>query len=514
MSNVELQGTSTSTDAQLDAFGSGNLIKDTRSICPVCLQSIEAQVYERESQVWMDKRCVEHGPYSALLAADIRHYYRSNSGTDKNSSCCGPVSSCCAPVADENKQDGKQDGLANSINTAVQNHSCNVLIEITERCNLSCPTCYAGSTPQHSQMLSLEEFTGQVDGLLAMGKSGSDVIQLSGGEPTIHPQLNAMLAILCDRGFTRVCINSNGIKLAQKHFVDQLLQHPGIKLSIYLQFDGFDANTHEVLRGRADLLETKRKALANCLDAGIMVHPVMTLTRAVNDHEVGDFIRLAHDYPDIKDVIIQPAMYSGRYDNPRRIDRLTLADTVELIKEQFGVFTNEDFSPIPCSDPNCFGMAVALRTESGLIPISRFFPKYSSWNEEENSELIGSVTNTLNAPEAMNKIIKWAAANQKATEVLEHLNDQEMEQLLDLLVNWENNPAAGRKGLWDRLFMVNIKPFMDAYTYDQDRIDQCCVHILNPEGQPISFCEYNAIHRPRMMAADQTSALHLTMVEQ
>jgi uncharacterized radical SAM superfamily Fe-S cluster-containing enzyme len=179
-------------------------------------------------------------------------------------------------------------------------------------------------------MMSLETFRARIDGHAAGGKQDSDMIQLSGGEPTVHPQFFDMVEMLFARGFSKVCINSNGIKLAQPAFVERLAgamrAHVGTQLFVYLQFDGFDDSTHARLRGRADLLDAKQRALENCFAAGIRVHPVMTLTREVNDHQVGDFPRLASDNPNLRHVVIQPAMYSGRYDNPRRDDRLALGE--------------------------------------------------------------------------------------------------------------------------------------------------------------------------------------------
>jgi uncharacterized radical SAM superfamily Fe-S cluster-containing enzyme len=336
-------------------FGRGKLIKETSSICPECLEQLPARVYERAREVWMDKQCERHGRFSALLSSSIDHYYQAVPRSDQDSACCG--SSCGAPSASVS---GAQDSAPWT------NHSCTILIEITERCNLSCPTCFAGSTPAHSNMMSMEEFTRQLDQLVEGGKRGSDMIQLSGGEPTIHPDFMEMVELLFERGFKQVCINSNGIKLAKPAFVERLAQsrggQAGNELFVYLQFDGFEDETYAALRGRADLLSSKCKALENCLAHGINVHPVMTLTRGVNEHEVGSFVQLAMQRPELKNVVIQPAMYSGRYDNPRRQDRITLADTVALICDQFGVFSPGDFMPIPCSDPNCFGMAVEYRS--------------------------------------------------------------------------------------------------------------------------------------------------------
>jgi uncharacterized radical SAM superfamily Fe-S cluster-containing enzyme len=482
-------------DSASDQFGNGRLIKQTGSICPSCLEPIDAKVYERHGQVWMDKSCTDHGRFSALLSSDIRHYYKPDQQRASAQSCCG--SACGAPASDSQA-------------TTWTNHSCNILIEITERCNLSCPTCFAGSSPQHSKMMSMETFTRQVDQLLAGGKSSADVIQLSGGEPTVHPQLTEMIDLLVDRGFRQICINTNGIKLAQPTFAEGLasrFESIDSSLFAYLQFDGFEESTYAGLRGRSDLLSVKQKALKNCQRLGIGVHPVMTLTRDINDHEVGDFLQLAVTNPSLKNLVIQPAMYSGRYENTRRPDRLTLADTVKLICTQFDVFSPADFIPIPCSDPNCFSMAVALRTSTGLVPMSRYFPRYESWSGEDSSELIGKFTDTIDGPAAISEAIRWAVSRQQFDE----LDDTVVDSLLDALIEWRGNKDS--QAVWDSLLVVSIKPFMDAWTFDQDRVDQCCVHILDADGNPVSFCEFNAINRPRMGAAKGQSDGDVTAAE-
>ena len=487
-------------------FGTGHLIKKTGSICPVCLEPLQARVCERENQVWMDKECRIHGRFSALLSSDSRHYYRSAEEPMSGGACCSAGG--CGPASAN---------ASLSETTPWVNHSCTVLIEIIERCNLSCPTCFAGSSPQLSGLMSLSEFRRQVDRLAEGGKRGSDMIQLSGGEPTLHPELFSMVRFLFRRGFNHVCINSNGIKLAQPEFVARLAactqEFPGGKLFIYLQFDGFEEETQLELRGRSDLLDVKRKALENCHNAGISVHPVMTLTRGINDHEVGDFVRLAVESPWLKNVVIQPAMYSGRYENPRRVDRLTLADAVQAVCEQFGVFSPEDFMPIPCSDPNCFGMAMALRSGTGLVPISRYFPAYDSWSGEQERKLIDKITDTINGPAAIREAVRWISSEQNAAALFSQLDEAEIDALLDALDGLGpgglGDPAVG-ESLWENLLTISIKPFMDAFTYDQDRVDRCCVHILDRNGQPVSFCEFNAIQRVRQTVAP-TGAIGITV---
>ena len=492
-------GQSSSNSHPDNSYGRGREIKHTTSICPFCLEPVDALVIERDGEVWMDKCCSSHGHFSALLSSDVRHYVESTTSSLQGVSCCG--SGCSTPAPDTLPEQAS--GMDSAPWT---NHSCTILIEIIERCNLSCPTCFAGSSPQHSNLMSMKEFTRQVDQLIAGGKSGSDMIQLSGGEPTIHPQFFEMVDLLFDRGFKQVCINSNGLKLARPAFAERLASSmdnsSGGRLAVYLQFDGFEDNTHAVLRGRKDLLDIKQQALHNCQLNNITAHPVMTLTRGVNDHEVGDFVRLAMDNPGLKNVVIQPAMYSGRYDNPRRQDRITLADAVAMICDQFGVFCPQDFVPIPCSDPNCFGMAVAFRTRHGLLPVSRYFPRHESWDSDEARVLIEAFSDTINGPQGISEAIRWATSEGRLETVMQDLDDAGVDALLDALIEIQ----TGTDDLWDKLLTISIKPFMDAWTYDQDRIDQCCVHILDGNGNPVSFCEFNAINRPRLNHSNVTGS--------
>ncbi len=453
------------------AFGEGRRIKNTRSLCPECLERIDARVFDRFGQVWMDKTCVEHGRFSALLSTDVEQYYRFDARLAGVGSCCAPGQHCGDQVA---------------------NHSCNLLIEITQRCNLSCPTCFADSSPQRNDYLPLARVEALLDGLIEKGKGGADLVQLSGGEPTIHPEFFEIVDAVLRRGIDRVYINTNGIKLAGREFAQRLASY-GERVAVYLQFDGFKRRTLRLLRGRESLIDAKLATLANCERLGIDTVPVMTVTAGVNDDELGAFVEHAVAHDCVQKVMIQPAMYSGRYENPRLVERIGVADVVKAICAQTsGLFRAEDFGPIPCSDPNCFSMALAVRAPSGLIPISRYFPRYQTWGDEDTREIIGTVTDSFDSPDGLASVARWALSN--AT--LDELGDDEVDALLELVLAGQASRAAGAKG-WSGMFAIGIKPFMDAYTYDQDRIDRCCVHIVGRDGEPVSFCEYNAINRPQ-----------------
>ena len=234
----------------------------------------------------------------------------------------------------------------------------------------------------------------------------------------------------------------------------------------------------------------KQRALANCEEYGIEVVPIITLTRGVNDKEVANFFKVATDSPSVRKVMIQPAMYSGRYLNARRLDRLTAPDVIKLIAEQSGIFSEADFSPIPCGDPNCFRMALALRSEDRLVPVSRYFPSYDKWSEGRTAEELEPISDTFDSPQALAEALSMSASS----EAIQNLPEEELDELLEIVA--ELSSSKGGEG-WKGLFAVGIKPFMDAYTYDQDRIDGCCTHIASRDGVPISFCQYNALNRPR-----------------
>jgi uncharacterized radical SAM superfamily Fe-S cluster-containing enzyme len=286
-----------------------------------------------------------------------------------------------------------------------------------------------------------------------------------------------------------VYVNTNGIRLADRDFAERLAAR-GERVSVYLQFDGFKRTTLELLRGRGDLLETKLRAADHCDQLGVATVPVMTLTPGVNDDEVGAFLRFATGRPrSVKKVMIQPAMYSGRYENPRRVHRITVAGVAKLVADQTdGLFCEDDFTPIPCSDSNCFSLAVALRRGQRLIPVSRYLPRYPTWGSETNRGAIAAVADAFDDPARLSGLLGAVCANG----ALAALDETAVDELLDLVADL---PAEG-PGAWEGLFAIGVKPFMDAHTYDQDRIDRCCVHVVARDGTPVSFCEYNAVNRP------------------
>ncbi len=424
-------------------------------MCPVCLERVPGQVIERGSQVFLRRSCPEHGDGEALLASDAALYW-----TQSSAPSCG-VGGCCGAAA---------------------NHSCTLIFEITERCNLTCPTCFTASSPHLTWCMPFDEFAAKLEHLRAHGKDNADIVQISGGEPTTHPEFERIVAHCFDSGVEKVYVNSNGVRFAaDRELVRRLAEIDGgrERLHIYLQFDGFAESTYAQIRGSKNLFPVKRRAIDNLLGAGIFVVPVMTVTRGINLGEIGDVIRMARQHhPGMTVVMLQPAFYAGRYENDTSAQRLTMAEIAhEVVRQTDGLFSLADFGPIPCSDPNCFGMAVALVRDGRLIPVSRYFPRFEDWTSPAIAPLMSEVRDRL--PSTM----------------LEAVGESDtLDLLLDLI--GENDDSADWASYRD-FFVIGIKPFMDAHTYDQDRVDACCVHVVDRGGEPVSLCEYNVLRRPR-----------------
>ena len=431
------------------------ILKQTTAACPLCLERVPGQVIERDTQVFLQRRCPEHGDGEALIASDAALYWTAaNAPSIGAGGCCG----------------------------AAENHSCTLIFEITERCNLTCPTCFTASSPHLTWSMPFDEFATKLDHLRAGGKADADIVQISGGEPTTHPEFERIVAHCFDRGVKKVYVNSNGVRLAADgELVQRLAAIDGgqERLHIYLQFDGFAESTYAQIRGSKNLFPVKQRAIDNLVAAGLFVVPVMTVTRGVNLDEIGDVIQMArHHHPHMTAVMLQPAFYSGRYENDTSARRLTMAEIVhEVVGQTDGLFSVADFGPIPCSNPNCFGMAVALVREGRLIPVSRYFPRFEDWTSPAVAPLMSEVRDRLPAT------------------MLEAVGESDtLDLLLDLI--GESDDTANWATYRD-FFVVGIKPFMDAHTYDQDRVDACCVHVVDRAGVPVSLCEYNTLRRPR-----------------
>ncbi len=441
-------------------------IKLTKSRCPSCAAEIPAHIVERNGAVFMEKTCADHGSFVVRLQSDARWYFASH-GDPANASvgsapCCG-TGGCCAPTT-------------TSPDPFERLSTCVALIEIVDSCNLTCPTCYAESphgVGADTKYSSFENVCERVEGVIAR-KGFIDILQLSGGEPTIHPDFEGILRWAVSHPLIGyVLVNTNAVRVAGDAPFREMLavvRRAHRKFELYVQFDGVqEAGQHE-LRG-TDLRAMRQKAI----DAAGALGVPTTLAMVLDERTivgVGDTLRWAMDRPHVRGISLQPVFTSGRVAtiesrtlpvfpsgnaSTQYVNTMGVSDAVDACVTQAPELLAEaDFTPLPCGDPNCHTIAYILRTPGGPVGLSRLIdvPKYAGFLQNRVNYNIEDLANC----------------------------GCETEPLGELLKALELRPEDP--------FRIFIKPFMDAWTFDQDRIDRCCTHVIRTDGSLDSFCRH------------------------
>jgi uncharacterized radical SAM superfamily Fe-S cluster-containing enzyme len=360
-----------------------------------------------------------------------------------------------------------------------EQHSCLSLIEICDACNLTCPICYAESGPHRPVYRSLAQIERMLDAVVR-NEGEPDVVQISGGEPTLHPQFFEVLDLAKARPIRHLMLNTNGIKIAESEEFTARLASYMPDFEVYLQFDSFEREPLMTLRG-ADLRTIRQRALARLNAHRISTTLVVTLKKGLNDHEVGKTIDFALEQPCVRGVTLQPVQDAGRtegYDPAR--DRLTLTEVRRLILEQTSVFRPEDVIPVPCH-PDALAMAYALKMDGGVLPLTGLI---------DPQILIDGGRNTIvfeQDDKVRDGIMKLFATN--------HSPESSAGSLRDLLCCMPRIEAPSDLG-YENIFRVLIMQFIDAHDFDVRSVKKSCVHIVHPEdGRLIPFDTYNLFYR-------------------
>jgi uncharacterized radical SAM superfamily Fe-S cluster-containing enzyme len=462
----------------------------TQSLCPECLAVVPAKIINRGGRVYFRKTCPEHGTRDDFICSDAKHYDQMEFalparmpavfGVEPEKGCpldCG----LCA----EHEQ-----------------HTCVGVLEITSSCNLTCPMCYAASSPG-GKHLSLEDCRRQIDRLVEV-EGRAEVCQLSGGEPTIHPQFEQIVEYALSREIDYVMINTNGIRFARDPSLVQLAARHKDRLEVYFQFDGLHDDVYRALRGEP-LLETKLAALEALGRAGVHVTLVATLQGGVNDDQMGPLVEFGLARPWITGISFQPATYSGRHVLPARLEqRITFPDVIKGVAAQTkGLFREDDFLPLPCAHPNCHQIAIAYRSGDTAIPVTRFI------DARANLDLLA---NGISFTRAKSRDLVLSYLGRQACCGGDCGPEPEVQgsrfkvpgsiSTLNIEPGTLNSPAdeffsrvvAEQLGA-ENLFRITITSFLDAYNFDVRRVMKCCTHHVLPSGHVIPFCAYNVLYR-------------------
>ncbi|HEY8956825.1 radical SAM protein [Chitinophaga sp.] len=438
----------------------------TLSICSTCLRRVDAKVIFEDEKVFMIKHCPHHGMEKVLIATDI-NYYKNTRNYNKPSE---------APLKTNTSTHygcPYDCGLCKDH----EQHSCLSVIEVTDRCNLTCPTCYAMSSPHYGRHRTLEEIEQMLD-IIVENEGQPDVVQLSGGEPTIHPQFFEILDIAKRKPIRHLMINTNGVRIAKdKEFTARLATYMP-DFEVYLQFDSFKPEALERMRGK-DLTDVRKQALENLNEVNLSTTLVVTLQRGVNEDEMGAIVDYALKQRCVRGVTFQPVQVAGRTDGfDPATDRITLTEVRQRILEQSPIWNDHDIIPVPCN-PDALAMAYALKIDGRVYPLTRYVDPAILLNNSKN-------TIVYEQDERLHQHILKIFSTGISTDAA--VND--MQSLLCCL------PQVQAPGLdYTNLFRIVIMRFLDAYDFDVRAIKKSCVHIVHKDGRIIPFETMNLFYR-------------------
>ena len=438
----------------------------TLSLCPECLKRVDAKIVFENNHVYMLKRCNEHGNSKVLIADDVA-YYKNIRNYNK------PTETPYSYNTKTHYGCPYDCGLCPDH----EQHSCLTVIEVTDRCNLTCPTCYAGSSPTYGRHRSLEEVKKMLDTIVANEKE-PDVVQISGGEPTIHPQFWEILDYAKSLPIRHLMLNTNGIKIAKEAGFAEKLKTYTPDFEIYLQFDSFQNSVLQELRG-ADLNDIRKQALENLNRLNLSTTLVVTLQKGLNDGEIGQIITFALQQECVRGVTFQPTQIAGRLENFNpETDRMTLTEVRRKILEQTTIFNPDDLLPVPCN-PDALVMGYALKLDGEVFPLTRYI---------NPNDLLDNSKNTIiyEQDESLHGKMIALFSTGNSVEVAE----ENLKSIMCCLPNIDA-PNLG----YDNLFRIIIMQFIDAYNFDVRAIKKSCVHIVDKNYKIIPFETMNLLYR-------------------
>jgi len=438
------------------------------SICATCYQRVEGKIVFQDGSVYLLKWCPQHGRERVLLADDVDYYRRCREVFIKT------------PEQPLRYNTGLKWGCPYDCGLCPEHeqHSCLSLVEICDHCNLNCPICYADSGTARAEFRTLAEIEFMLDAVVR-NEGRPDVVQISGGEPTIHPDFFRVLDAAKARPIRHLMVNTNGIRIAEDEDFAARLAGYMPDFEIYLQFDSFERDPLMQLRG-ADLRGIRERALERLNRHNISTTLVVTLKKGVNDSEIGKIVDFALTQRCVRGVTLQPIQAAGRLEefDPAR-DRLTLTEVRRKLLEQTKVFRAEDVIPVPCH-PDALAMAYALKLDGKVVPLTGLI---------DPQVLINGGRNTIvyeNDDAVREGIFKLFATNHSPQSGAGSLRE-----LLCCLPRLDAPPALS----YENIFRIIIMQFIDAYSFDVRSVKKTCVHIVHPDGRLIPFDTYNLFYR-------------------
>jgi len=475
----------------------------TLSVCPECVRKIEAVLFEENGKVYMEKTCPEHGRFRDVIYSDAKLYLKMEEWT------FGDGRGVTNPSVPNATECPDQCGLC-SMHTS---HTVLANVDLTNRCNLTCPVCFANANAAgYLYEPGFDEVRGMLQTLRDQRPVAGRVVQFSGGEPTIYPRFIEVLAMARDMGFTQIQAATNGLMFTDPEFA-QAAKEAGLH-TLYLQFDGVSDEIYLRTRGEA-LLEKKLQCIENVRKAGMKICFVPTIVRGINEHQIGDIIRLAIQNIDVVSAIsFQPVSFCGRISR-RELEekRFTQSDFAQAVSEQTGICQPyEDWFPLsfvaPFSKlisalrgaetptltphPHCsMGTYLFVDQHKRATPITRFVNVGAMLQDIDMlaRRAVGQRVKLWSKIKVWNSLRKHFHEDRAP----EGLSFERFLQTLQGLVDKKyGRGEMEAKGFSFKTLMVAGMHFMDSYNYDIERVKRCVIHYAAPDGKLYPFCAYNA----------------------
>ncbi len=487
------------------------LPKTTRSLCPECSQLIDAKILEDSGKVVMEKRCPTHGEFRDIVYSDAKLYLKMEEWT------FGDNRGLANPAVTTAKSCPEDCGLCN-LHTS---HTGLANLDLTNRCNMTCPVCFANANASgYLYEPDFETVRKMLQALRDQKPVAGRIVQFSGGEPTIYPRFLDVLRMAKEMGFSHLQAATNGLKFTNLEFAEQA-KEAGLH-TLYLQFDGVCDEVYRKTRGES-LWEKKLRAIENVKKAGLKIVYVPTIVKGVNDHQIGDIIRLALEYIECSSGIsFQPVAFTGRIaKHELEAKRFTLSDFAHAVQQQTGIADPyEDWFPLSCvtpfskligalrgdetttltCHPHCsLGTYLFVDQNRKATPVTQFVDVGGMLKE---MDLLARKAGKRRI-QFFTKLQAWNSLRKffHAEKAPQGLDFKLFLQTLQGLTDKKYGRGEGeKKGFTYRTLMLAGMHFMDSYNYDVERVKRCVIHYAAPNGRIYPFCAYNSgpVYRERV----------------
>ena len=427
------------------------------SICPKCREKIPAVKYVRGNQVYMKKSCPKHGDFEYLISKDAARFFdKTFSVEGKSFSPCGNCDKGCPESCgwcDKHEQ-----------------HICTGLIEVTDSCNFSCPICYFG--PKEAHHINIEEFSSRLQTLLKVENGTLDVLQISGGECTLHPQIIELLDTALAEKVNRILINTNGRRLLQDDRLFEKIKQHRDRIEIYLQFDGFDDNVYQDLRGQKLLAEKLR--IIDKLDENEIKICLAVTVYERNLKELPEILHLSYRVKNISGITFQRLTKVGSARSSSLVS--VCQEDILLALQNSGLLQYKDLIQLPCSHENCTSLGFLFCSGDKV---------YSLGNYVDFSKCKDTISNRI----AFDKtILDYMRKNVCKCFVSRLLGSSFLLEKLQDFAQGEGSCQGNMK-----IVRIIVKNFMDETNFDFERARKCCVGVSIGKGKVVPFCVHNAL---------------------